>query len=121
MAKPTRRPGALVPTGPRPTPPRALPAAERRAGLEVLPSEPCGNQAPKTGEATLLDEGRDLCPWRPRSRVLAAADEVRARRAVLAAYAAHPERFLQKPPEPPAPPPAVAIDRPGSALMEVRH
>ncbi len=44
------------------------------------------------------------------------------RRAILAAaYAAHPERFVRKPPEPPAPPAAVWINRPGPAVMEVAH
>jgi len=44
------------------------------------------------------------------------------RRAILAAaYAAHPERFVRKPPEPPAPPPAVWINRPGPTVMEVPH
>jgi len=44
------------------------------------------------------------------------------RRAVLAAaYAAHPERFVRKPPEPQAPPTAVWINRPGPAAIEVAH
>jgi putative transposase len=44
------------------------------------------------------------------------------RRAILAAaYAARPERFVRKPPEPPAPPAAVWINRPGPAVMEVPH
>jgi len=46
------------------------------------------------------------------------------RRAVLAsAYAAHPERFVRKPPEPPAVPTAAWINRPGPAptSAEARH
>jgi putative transposase len=44
------------------------------------------------------------------------------RRLVLAAaYAAHPERFVRKPPEPTAPPPAAWINRPAPALTEAQH
>jgi putative transposase len=48
---------------------------------------------------------------------------LKQRRAVLkAAYAAHPERFVRKPPEPLAPPTAAWINPPGSAaLTEVQH
>lgn len=45
----------------------------------------------------------------------------RRRTILAAAYAAHPERFVRKPPEPPAPPAAVWINRPGPAVMEVPH
>jgi putative transposase len=45
----------------------------------------------------------------------------RCRAILAAAYAAHPERFVRKPPERPAPPPAVWINRPGPAVMEVPH
>jgi putative transposase len=44
------------------------------------------------------------------------------RRLVLAAaYAAHPERFVRKPPEPTAPPPAAWINRPAPVLTEAQH
>ena len=45
------------------------------------------------------------------------------RRAVLeAAYAAHPERFVRKPPEPTAPSPAAWINRPAPVLTtEAQH
>jgi putative transposase len=44
------------------------------------------------------------------------------RRVVLAAaYAAHPERFVRKPPEPTAPPPAAWINRPAPVLTEAQH
>ena len=71
------------PRGARPAPPRALLPEERAAVLELLHSERFVNQAPKAVYATLLDEGTYLCSWRTMYRVLAAADEVRERRAQL--------------------------------------
>ena len=64
----------------RPTPPRALTAAERRALLDVLHSERFVDRAPKAVYATLLDEGAYLGSWRTMYRVLASAGEVRERR-----------------------------------------
>ena len=64
----------------RPTPPRALTAAERQALLEVLHSERFVDRAPKAVYATLLDEGAYLGSWRTMYRVLASAGEVRERR-----------------------------------------
>ncbi len=51
------------------------------------------------------------------------ADVLAQRRAILdAAYAAHPERFVRKPPEPLAPPTAAWINPPTSAtLTEAQH
>jgi putative transposase len=47
---------------------------------------------------------------------------IEQRRAILAAaYAAHPERFVRKPPEPPAPPSAAWINRPAPPVTEVQH
>jgi putative transposase len=44
------------------------------------------------------------------------------RRVVLeGAYAAHPELFVRKPPEPTAPPPAPWINRPAPRLTEAQH
>jgi hypothetical protein len=50
-------------------------------------------------------------------------DTTKGRRAVLnAAYAAHPERFVRKPPEPLAPPTAAWINPPApSAFTEAPH
>jgi len=64
----------------RPTPPRALTAAERHAVLEVLHSERFVDTAPTEVYATLLDEGTYHCSPRTMYRVLAAAQEVRERR-----------------------------------------
>jgi len=64
----------------RPAPPRALTPAERQAVLAVLHSERFADHAPAEVYATLLDEGPYHCSPRPRSRVLAAAAEVRERR-----------------------------------------
>ena len=76
------RPTAARPSGPRPTPPRALSAAERQGVLDVLHSERFIDQAPKAVYASLLDDdGTYLCSWRTMYRLLAAADEVRERRA----------------------------------------
>jgi putative transposase len=64
----------------RPTPRRALTAAERHAVLEVLHSERFVDTAPAEVYATLLDEGTYHCAPRTMYRVLAAAEEVRERR-----------------------------------------
>jgi putative transposase len=65
---------------PRPTPPRALSAQERRAVLDTLHSERFVDQAPAEAYATLLDEGRYLCSIRTMYRLLHEAQEVRERR-----------------------------------------
>jgi len=64
----------------RPTPARALSAAERAAIVEVLHTERFVDQAPAEVYATLLDEGISLCSVRTMYRLLAAAEEVRERR-----------------------------------------
>ena len=73
---------------PRSTPPRprapsscALGATERQAVLDVLHSERFIDQSPAEVHATLLEEQRYLCAPRTMYRVLAAAKEVRERRA----------------------------------------
>ncbi len=65
---------------PRPTPPRALSAEERRAVLDTLHSERFADQAPAEVYATLLDEGRYLCSIRTMYRLLDDSQEVRERR-----------------------------------------
>jgi putative transposase len=65
---------------PRPTPARALPAAERQAVLEVLHEPRFVDLAPAQVYATLLDEQRYLCSERTFYRVLAENAEVRERR-----------------------------------------
>jgi putative transposase len=65
---------------PRPTPPRALSANERRVVLDMLHSERFVDQAPAETYATLLDEGRYLCSIRTMYRLLHEAQEVRERR-----------------------------------------
>ncbi len=71
------------PTGaptPRPTPPRALSASERRQVKEALHSPRFVDKAPAEAYATLLDEGRYLCSMRTMYRLLADDDQVRERR-----------------------------------------
>jgi putative transposase len=65
---------------PRPTPPRALSAEERRTVLDTLHSERFVDQAPAEVYATLLDEDRYLCSIRTMYRLLDVAQEVRERR-----------------------------------------
>lgn len=78
--------------------PRALPADERKAVLDVLHEERFVDLAPAEVYATLLDEGRYLCSERTRYRVLAENQEVRERRDQLRhpKYAA-PELLATKP------------------------
>ncbi len=64
----------------RPTPARALRAAERAAIVAVLHTERFVDKAPAEVYATLLDEGIYLCSVRTMYRLLAAAEEVRERR-----------------------------------------
>ena len=70
-----------TPTRPRAPSPRALGAPERQAVLDVLHSERFVDQAPAAVHATLLEEQTYLCSPRTMYRVLAAAREVRERRA----------------------------------------
>ena len=77
-----RRPAPpSTPTRPRAPSPRALGATERQAVLDVLHSERFVDQSPVAVHATLLEEQTYLCAPRTMYRVLAAAREVRERRA----------------------------------------
>jgi len=71
------QPGALAP---RPSPPRALPAAERTAVVEILHEPRFVDLAPAQVYARLLDEGRYVCSQRTMYRILEANQEVRERR-----------------------------------------
>ena len=65
----------------RPSPPRALPAAEREHVLEVLHSERFVDSSPAQVSATLLDDDRKyLCSPRTMYRILDGAQEVKERR-----------------------------------------
>ena len=91
MSERRRVPGALyrqrrptpptTPTRPRAPSLRALGAPERQAVLDVLHSERFVDQSPAEVHATLLEEQTYLCAPRTMYRVLAAAHEVRERRA----------------------------------------
>ena len=74
-----RRPAP--PPRPRAPSPRALGPTERQAVLDVLHSPRFVDQSPTEVHATLLDEQTYLCSPRTMYRVLAAAHEVRERRA----------------------------------------
>ena len=77
-----RRPAPpSTPPRPRAPSPRALDAPERQAVLDVLHSERFVDQSPAAVHATLLEEQTYLCAPRTMYRVLAAAREVRERRA----------------------------------------
>lgn len=65
---------------PRPTPPRALSAAEKAEVRAVLNSERFWDSAPREVYATLLDEGEYLCHWRTMYHILEEHDEVHERR-----------------------------------------
>lgn len=66
---------------PRPSPPRALPAAEREHVLEVLHSERFVDSSPAQVSATLLDDDQQyLCSPRTMYRILDEAQEVKERR-----------------------------------------
>ena len=69
------------PPRPRAPSPRALGPTERQAVLDVLHSPRFVDQSPTEVHATLLDEQTYLCSPRTMYRVLAAAHEVRERRA----------------------------------------
>jgi putative transposase len=64
----------------RPTPERALSAAERQVVLDTLHCEPFVDKAPAEVWATLLDQGTYLCSPRTMYRILEDAQEVRERR-----------------------------------------
>jgi putative transposase len=85
---------------PRPTPARALPAAERQAVLEILHEPRFVDLSPAEVYATLLDEHRYLCSERTLYRVLAENAEVRERRDQLRhpSYAA-PQLLATRPNE----------------------
>ena len=70
-----------TPRAPRGPSPRALGAPERQAVLDVLHSERFIDQSPAEVHATLIEEQTYLCAPRTMYRVLAAAKEVRERRA----------------------------------------
>jgi putative transposase len=75
-----RRMLPAVPPRVRPTPERALDAAERQAVLDHLHSERFCDKAPAEVYATLLDEGTYLCSIRTMHRILADNSELRERR-----------------------------------------
>ena len=64
----------------RPTPERALTAAERQAVLDHLHSERFADKAPAEVYATLIDEGIFLCSIRTMHRILAQNGEIKERR-----------------------------------------
>jgi len=68
------------PVAPRPSPPRALPPAERAAVLAMRHEPRFVDQAPAQVYAQLLDEERYLCSERTLYRILAEHQEVRERR-----------------------------------------
>lgn len=68
------------PSGPRPTPKRALSEEERQAVLAVCHSEEFVDRPPATIHATLADRGVYLCSTRTMYRILDAAQEVKERR-----------------------------------------
>ena len=75
-----RRTKPQPPLEQRPSPPRALPAGERAAVLEILHAPRFVDHAPAQVYAQLLDEQRFLCSERTMYRLLAAHQEVRERR-----------------------------------------
>ncbi len=95
-----RRPEVEGPPRPRPTPPRALTAAERSTVLDVLNSERFADKAPAEVHATLLDQNTYHCSTRTMYRILAANNQVRERRDQLRhpAYA-KPELLAKGPNE----------------------
>jgi putative transposase len=77
---------------PRPTPPRALSAAEQAEVRAVLHSARFATHAPRQVYATLLDEeGVYLCHWRTMYRLLAAEDPTAPRRPRRRIQQAKPE------------------------------
>ena len=74
-----RKPQSTSPH-PRPTPARALSAAERRVVLDTLDSERFVDRAPAEVVATLLDEEKYLCSERTMYRILADREPIKERR-----------------------------------------
>ena len=74
----------MLPSAPRrllrPTPARALGAAERQTVLDHLHSERFSDKAPVEVYATLIDEGVYLCSIRTMHRILAQNEELKERR-----------------------------------------
>lgn len=68
------------PSGPRPTPKRALSEEERQAVLDICHTEEFIDRPPATIHATLVDRGVYLCSTRTIYRILDAASEVKERR-----------------------------------------
>ena len=64
-------------------PPRSLTPDEKEKVLETLHAEQFVDQAPQAVYATLLDEGKYLCPTRTLYRLLAKNNEVKERRRQL--------------------------------------
>ena len=75
-----RRMQPSAPPRPRPTPERALNAAERQVVLDHLHAERFCDKAPAEVYATLLDEGTYLCSIRTMHRILADNSELKERR-----------------------------------------
>ena len=75
-----RRLQPAAPPGFRPTPARALDAAERQVVLDHLHAERFCDKAPAEVYATLIDEGIYLCSIRTMHRILAENGELRERR-----------------------------------------
>ncbi len=72
----------IAPSARPPPPPPPLTPQARDHALAILHSERFVDASPPTIHATLLDEGQYPCSVRTRYRILAAPDELRARRAV---------------------------------------
>jgi putative transposase len=115
-----RQPARVSAPTPRGPSSRAKVQAERQAVLDILHSERFVDQSPAEVQATLLEEQTYLCYGRTATIL-----EVR-HRTRLAAYARHPERFVQGPPclellphavwiNPPAK--STAQDAPGSTIV----
>ena len=75
-----RRMQPAAPPRVRPTPARALDAAERQSVLDHLHSERFSDKAPAEVYATLIDEGVYLCSVRTMHRILADNSELKERR-----------------------------------------
>lgn len=71
---------SAAPRLPRPTPVRALDAAERQTVLDALHSERFRDKVPAEVYASLIDEGVYLCSIRTMHRILAENGERKERR-----------------------------------------
>jgi putative transposase len=83
---------------PRPTPARALSAAERETVLAHLHEERFQDRSPAAVQATLLDEGVYPCSTRTMYRILAEHGEVRERRDQRTHPVYHKHELLAKAP-----------------------